>query len=261
MPSAVWLQVSGGTDTAFSAARRRMGFDPLASHYRWMEWVLAGDKLQACRTAYLEQVPQRQRVLILGEGNGRFLVPCRRHLHSAHITCLDASRRMLQQAQKRLRARGLSLRNIDFIHLDALQWSPGSHTFDLIVTHFFLDCFRSDQLERLIPALARAATLDAEWLLADFQLPPTGWRRFRARIIHGMMYAFFRAVTALPAKHLTCPDPWLVANGFVLRDRRLSEWGLLHTDRWIYGGRHDETPTRSQNSFGVPATSLYTYCQ
>lgn len=213
-----------------------MGFDRLAPHYRWMEWVLAGDRLQACRTAFLREVPQRKSVLILGEGNGRFLVHCRRYLESAHITCLDASRGMLRQARKRLRARGLSLRGIDFIHRDALEWSPGPHTFDLIVTHFFLDCFRNDQLERLIPALARAATPDAEWLLADFQLPPGGWRRFRARIIHGMMYAFFRAVTALPARSLACPDPILAANGFVLRARRLSEWGLLHTDRWIYKG-------------------------
>jgi ubiquinone/menaquinone biosynthesis C-methylase UbiE len=209
-----------------------MSFDVLAPHYRWLEFVLAGDKLQACRTAFLEEVPRRQRVLILGEGNGRFLLNCRQTLASAHITCVDASSRMLKLAQQRLAKRGLSLREIEFVHADVLEWKPRAGSFDLIVTHFFLDCFRVDQLERLIRVLAEAASADAEWLIADFQLPAAGWPRFRARIIHILMYAFFRTVTRLPAKTLTCPDPLLAANGFVLKSRRLSEWGLLHADRW-----------------------------
>ena len=209
-----------------------MSFDLLAPHYRWMEFVLAGNKLQACRTTFLKEVADRKKVLILGEGNGRFLLNCRRVLASAHITCVDASSRMLRSAQERLARHGVCSREIEFIHIDALRWQPCANSFDLIVTHFFLDCFRADQLEQLIRSVAGAATANAEWLLADFQLPVAGWRRFRARIIHLLMYAFFRAVTRLPAKTLTCPDPFLAANGFALRSRRWSEWGLLHTDRW-----------------------------
>src|SRR5689334_20170063 len=113
-----------------------MSFDLLAAHYRWLEFVLAGDKLQSCRTAFLGEVRRRQSVLILGEGNGRFLLHCRRALASAHITCVDASAPMLRLAQQRLARRGLSLREIEFIHTDALQWKPPAHSFDLIVTHF-----------------------------------------------------------------------------------------------------------------------------
>jgi ubiquinone/menaquinone biosynthesis C-methylase UbiE len=209
-----------------------MSFDLLAPHYRWMECVLAGNKLQACRTTFLEEVADRKNVLILGEGNGRFLLNCRRVLASAHVTCVDASSRMLRSAQKRLARHGLSSHEIEFIQTDALRWKPDPNSFDLIVTHFFLDCFRADQVEQLVRTVAGAATSNAEWLLADFQVPVAGWRRFRARTIHLLMYAFFRAVTGLPAKTLTCPDPFLAANGFVLRSRRLREWGLLHTDRW-----------------------------
>lgn len=209
-----------------------MGFDALAAHYRWLEFVLAGDKLQTCRTAFLEELPQPREVLILGEGNGRFLLNCRKHMPWAHITCLDASARMLELAQARLTANRINLKGIEFIHTDALQWQSCSNAYDLIVTHFFLDCFRPEQLSALIAALAKAATAKAEWLLADFQVPATGWRRIRAQLIHRMMYAFFRVVTRLPAQALVCPDPFLLANGFVLRARRQSDWGLLHTDRW-----------------------------
>src|SRR5579862_4048205 len=69
-----------------------MSFDRLAPHYRWLEIVLAGEKLQHCRTAFLSQIRDAHDVLILGEGNGRFLLECRKTLSSAQITCVDSSR-------------------------------------------------------------------------------------------------------------------------------------------------------------------------
>ena len=80
--------------------------------------------------------------------------------------------------------------------------------------------------------LASVAAPGAAWLLADFQMPSGGLRRCRARVIHAMMYAFFRLVARLPARRLTPPDEFLKAQGFVLAERRTSEWGLLHTDLW-----------------------------
>jgi ubiquinone/menaquinone biosynthesis C-methylase UbiE len=212
-----------------------MSFDTLAPHYRWLELVLAGNKLQRCRTAFLQRVVPRQNVLIVGEGNGRFLLECRRTLQAGRITCVDASARMLELARQRLRASGLALEGIDFVHADALAWAPPRQAFDLIVSHFFLDCFTPDQLERMVAVLAQAARSEAAWLLADFQVPPRGPRRFRARLIHRLMYGFFRSATGLPAHCLTCPDPLLEAHGFSLRERQVSEWGLLHSDRWTRG--------------------------
>ena len=104
--------------------------------------------------------------------------------------------------------------------------------FDLIVTHFVLDCFCPKQLEQVVASLAGAATEDATWLLADFQVPLTGLCRYRALLIHRVMYLFFRLVARLPARNLAIPDDLLRANNFVLSERRVSEWGLLHTDKW-----------------------------
>lgn len=209
-----------------------MSFDCLARHYRWMELVLAVEKLQCCRTAFLPKVASAWNVLILGEGNGRFLVECRRQLQAAAITCVDASQRMLRLAEQRLRRSGLPCERVRFIHADALSWEPPRAAFDLLVTHFFLDCFLPAQLESLSAKLAGAAVSGAAWLLADFQIPSRGWRRRRARLMHWLMYRFFRTMTGLPARALTAPDPFLAAHNFELHERRLSEWGLLHTDLW-----------------------------
>lgn len=209
-----------------------MSFDVLAPHYRWMEWVSAGDLLQRCRTAHLASVPAAENILILGEGNGRFLIECRRQFPRAAITVLDDSARMLELARQRLARHGLKSDGIEFIRADALEWTAPDRTFELIVTHFFLDCFRPDQLEVLVSMLARAATPDAHWLLADFQAAPSGWRRRRSRAILWLMYRFFIAATRLPARGLTPPDNLLERNGFKLHAREFYDWELLHSDCW-----------------------------
>lgn len=209
-----------------------MSFDRLAPHYRWMEWLLAGGKLQRCRTAFIRDIPPPRNVLMLGEGNGRCLVEMLRAFPAARFTCVDASARMLACARARVKAHGLSDAAIDFIHADALKWQPPAVQFDLLVTHFFLDCFRAEQLAALVPRLAAAATPDARWLLADFCEPPSGFAKWRARWILRTMYFFFRRAIRLPAKHLTPPDAFLQHSGFTLRKRRLTDWGLLHGDLW-----------------------------
>jgi ubiquinone/menaquinone biosynthesis C-methylase UbiE len=210
-----------------------MSFDALAPHYRWMEFVLAGEKLQRCRTAFLDRISTPENVLIWGEGNGRFLVECRRKWRDARIVCADASEKMLALANDRIKRGGIDATRIEFIRADVLEWQPPlNKVFDLVVTHFFLDCFRAEQLQRIVDTLGLAARPNAFWLLADFHTPFGGLQRWRAKAILKGMYLFFRIATRLPAQRLTPPDSYLSANDFFLRERRVSEWGLLHSDLW-----------------------------
>ena len=209
-----------------------MSFDLLAPHYRWMESVLAGEKLQRCRTAFLDELPAAKNILLLGEGHGRCLVECCRRFPNARLTCVDASAAMLHQARRQLARQNLESAHVDFIHADVLEWSPGTETYDLIITNFFLDCFPPEQLEQIIPRLAEWMTPDANWLIADFQTAATGLKRIRSRLILWSMYVFFRTVTRLAAKQLTVPDSLLERAGFKRLRRHESEWGLLHSDWW-----------------------------
>ena len=211
---------------------RVMSFDRIAPHYGWLERVLAGGKLQTMRTRWMEDFPEPRRALLAGEGHGRFLVPLLRTFPSVRIVFVDASSAMHTVARHRMKQAGFPETRVQFIQAQLPHSDLATGDFDLVVTHFFLDCFPPDQLNAVIGNLAGASTAQANWLLADFCIPTSGLSRVRARWIIAIMYLFFRAATRLPARTLTSPDRLLNAQGFRLKRRCLAEWGLIHSDRW-----------------------------
>ena len=65
-------------------------------------------------------------------------------------------------------------------------------------THFVLDCFRSEQLERLVGRLAEAVMPEARWLLSDFCEPP-------ADLANGGRGLFWRRCICFSAGPPGCP--------------------------------------------------------
>lgn len=208
-----------------------MSFDRIAPHYRWIEYSFAGHALQKCRTAFLDDLEAPSRVLILGEGDGRFLAKLLRRHPRAEVTCIDASAAMLDLARTRIGS--VPAAPVEFVQADILTWTPPAAGFDLIVTHFVLDCFPSEDLAAVVGKLAAAAAPGARWLVSDFQVPASGPAKWLARGVLHFLYAFFRRVASVNAGHLTPPDDFLRRAGFELRERRLHRWGLLHSDLWI----------------------------
>ena len=210
-----------------------MSFDALAPWYRTLEWIAFGDDLQRCRIACLSEIAAPRRVLIVGEGNGRFLCELLRLYPEVQVDCLDASERMLQLARERVE-RELPDRaeRVRFLHQDIMSWTALEPHYDLVVTHFVLDCFPEAALAGIIKKLAGAATDDANWLLADFCVPAKGMARFRARAWLAAMYLFFRVTARIPANELIDPTPFLRAEGFALARRHLFRKGILKSEMW-----------------------------
>ena len=209
-----------------------MNFDPLAALYPWLETVCDGGLMQRCRTAFLPRTGHCRQALVLGEGPGKFLTVLLRQQPGLQVTCVEQSAAMIAQTRRRLVAAGRDASRVTFLQMDALDWRPPAEKFDLVVTHFFLDCFRPDQLQQLVPRLAASTTPGALWLLADFRVPERGWTRWRARLLLTLLYAFFKFTTALAANRLTPPEPLLTMAGFRLVDRRLASFGFAHADLW-----------------------------
>lgn len=209
-----------------------MSFDRLAPHYRWMEAILAGPRLQRVRTTWIGELAGCRRLLVAGVGHGPALAAVLRAHPQLHITCLDASAGMLRAAQRNAVRAGADVSRLQFVHAALPGWRP-ARQFDAVATHFFLDCFPPEQLRVVVDELSALATSDARWIVSDFTVPTRGVRRWRARAVHALMYRFFRVATRLPARRWTNPDPLLEDAGFRLAGRKTSEWGLLQADLWL----------------------------
>lgn len=210
-----------------------MSFDAVAPWYRALEAIAFGGALQRCRVACLNELSSPRRALIVGEGNGRFLSELLRAQPDLDVDCVDASARMLKLARKRI-GRQLPDRanQVRFLQRDITSWGPPENHYDLVVTHFVLDCFSEAELAALIKNLAQAAKPDAFWLLADFSRPPRGWARLRAQMWLAVMYRFFRLTARIPATELIDPTPFLQAEGFALARQHLFRSGMLKSELW-----------------------------
>ena len=137
------------------------------------------------------------------------------------VDCIDASRDMLRIARRRVERKcPESLPHVRFLRCDILRWSPQA-SYNLLITHFFLDCFQSDQLEEIIAKLSGAASAGAVWLLADFTIPTQLFARLHALLWLSMMYTFFRAMTGITANSIVDPTSFLAANRFVRTKRKV----------------------------------------
>ena len=209
-----------------------MNFDRLARHYGWMEFLAAGNLLQRCRTEWLDECAGVEDILILGEGDGRFLAVLRQVNPTANVVVLDSSRSMLERARRRLDRKRISSSRIQWLQEDARSWVPPKLAFDCLVTHFFLDCFQQEEIERLIPQLASTIRNGGNWLLAEFRVPASGWGRVRAKSVLAVAYPFFRWTVNLSASRLPHIEPVIRDNGLGLVQRKTFNWGLLHSDVW-----------------------------
>jgi ubiquinone/menaquinone biosynthesis C-methylase UbiE len=222
-----------GNKSGIREHSQRVNFDRIAPHYDRLERWFSRGLMHQARTAHLSVILQCRHVLLLGEGSGRFLPPVLQQFPDARVTCIDSSTKMLTLARDEVSA--ADRERVDFIEADIRTWQPATGQFDLIVTNFFLDCFGEDELAQLIPRIARTAARDANWLVADFNVPRHGFARWRAAFIIGVLYRFFRFTTGLSARELISPESSLERAGFKLRRRVEFDHGLVRSDWWVRG--------------------------
>lgn len=217
-------------------------FDPVANWYRALEFVAFGGDLERARFCLLPRLADRRRILILGEGDGRCLARLVALAPAARIDCIDASPAMLAAAARRLPS--AARERVTFRCADALAASFGDERYDAILTLFFLDCFRSDQVRSLVSTLGEHAAPEACWLFADFVVPPRGWRRWRAHVWLAVLYTFFRWGTGLRVSRLPDSEAAIASAGFTSTETQTRQHGLLRTTLYRRTGEKAENLKR-----------------
>lgn len=143
-------------------------FDFVAPFYPLLERAAFGDELNVARLASLDSVLAAERVLLIGEGNGRFLADCLKKKIGGTITVVDSSEKMLRLLQTRIRDIETQSR-LELVHADFCAWPSSTFRFDLIVTHFFLDLFRPNSQRRIIEKITTLSGSETIWVNLDFQ--------------------------------------------------------------------------------------------
>ena len=207
---------------------RNVNFDHVARPYRWLEYLSFGPWLARCRSAQLAHLTSARRALLLGDGDGRFLARLLAANPTVTADVVDSSRSMLMLLQRRLRG---DHQRICLHHADALTWNP-TGSYDLIVSHFFLDCFFPHQLEQLFDSVLPHAQPGAQWVVSEFAVPTNPFAAYFARGIIGCLYRAFGWATGLRVRALPDYAPALLRRGLLpIHDRRYLA-GLLCSQLW-----------------------------
>jgi len=214
------------------AASKPANFNRLARVYRWLEWLTFGPILWRCRCAFLAEMKQRRSALVIGDGDGRFTAQLLEQNPLITVEAADASDAMLQQLMQRTGC------NADRVHTqlaDARRLSFVARRFDLIATHFFLDCLTTDEVESLATRIRETVEPGAAWVISEFAVPDNPYGRLIAGPIVAALYFAFSILTGLNVRRLPEHHKALHRAGFILSRQQKRLGGLLVSELWVFG--------------------------
>jgi SAM-dependent methyltransferase len=204
-------------------------FDGLARVYRWMELFTFGPYLARCRAAFLPECATRRRALILGDGDGRFTAQLLRTNPMIEVDAVDASPAMLDALLHRV---GPDRARVHVHCADIRDLRPPQPPYDLIVTHFFLDCLLTDEVRSLAERLRTAADDRAIWIVSEFAIPQGRLGRWAGSALVSFLYRSFGLLTGLHVRALPDHATALGDADFRLKRRQARLHSLLISEMW-----------------------------
>lgn len=207
-------------------------FDRIARLYQPGEYLSFGPILERCRFFHLPALARSRRALVLGDGDGRFLARLLAANPALHADAIDLSPAMLRLLTHRAARVGAHHR-LTTTCADARTFAPPAYRYDLVVSHFFLDCLTASETAALIARLRPHLAPGALWLVSEFHIPsgsPVG--ALFARTLISALYAAFRLLTGLSVCQI---PPWqtlLTHSGFAPQASRIFLGGLLVSELW-----------------------------
>jgi ubiquinone/menaquinone biosynthesis C-methylase UbiE len=190
-------------------------YDLIASFYPLLEQIVFGSNLSQGRRIFITQVRAGNHILLIGEGNGRFLFEALKQTSADSFTVVDSSARMLATTARRIAAVD-RCPHVELIHADILECQSPAASYDRVVTHFFLDQFRPDRIHRVVEKICRLATEDALWINVDFTSEN---QDLRQKFLMWVQYRFFQIFAGIESDRLFDPRPWI----------RQAGWDILET--------------------------------
>ncbi|MGA7412924.1 MAG: class I SAM-dependent methyltransferase [Bryobacteraceae bacterium] len=210
-----------------------MNCDPIARLYRWIEYAAFGPVLERTRLHWLGDLNGAQRVLLLGDGDGRFLSRFASTYPAAEVHYIDSSARMLDLARRRVRrAERAGSDRVIFTQGNALRTALPGQDYDLVVSHFFLDCFDESELSRLAAHIGPRLAPNVRWVVSDFREPRHGPMAPVFQLYLRLMFLFFHYTSGLETRRLADYSAFLKRLGLVRNRKATNLGGFVFSEIW-----------------------------
>ncbi len=216
-----------------SPRRDTPDFDSLARVYRWLEYFSFGPMLERCRFHFLPSCANARHALVLGDGDGRFTARLLAANRDVEIDAIDSSAAMLAELQHRARHSSPNAEmRLRTFHADLRDFTPDRSGYDLVVSHFFLDCLSDDEAAGVVARIIPHLTPNATWLISEFAIPAKGLHRAAARLIVRFLYFAFDKMTHLRVQKIPDYGRIVALHGLRRQEQVPLLGGLLVTERW-----------------------------
>ena len=210
-----------------------MNADRIARHYQSLEYLCFGSALEKRRFAFLTQAGSSLYALLCGGGDGRFLERLVRSNPEVRVDFVESSAKMVERAKSRIAAADCDARaRVRFYATDIRDFEPQQRAYDLIASHFFLDCFTESEAAVVVARLAGWAAPGARWIISEFRETEGAVGRVLSRCVIRSLYFTFRVTTDLRVTELPNYSVLLSNAGFGLRAEQTALGGLLTSTLW-----------------------------
>jgi len=213
-----------------AALSKTANFNRLARVYRLLEWFTFGPFLWRCRCAFLGEMQNQRAALVIGDGDGRFTARLLDQNPCIRIDAVDASDSMLRQLKQHA---GRNASRVQAHCADARKLCLEPRAFDLILTHFFLDCLTTVEVETMAIGLRQSVSPDATWVVSEFAIPGNRYGRLVAEPLVTALYLAFGLLAGLTTRRLPEHRQALARAGFALAKQRQWLGGLLVSELWL----------------------------
>lgn len=207
-------------------------FDSLAHLYRWMEYFSFGSMLERCRFHFLSQCTQARHALTLGDGDGRFTARLLSANPTVQVDAVDASGAMLAALRERACSSPDAEARLRTMQADLRRFTPDGKEYDLVVSHFFLDCLTNNDVSSLVERLMPALAENAIWVVSEFSIPEKGLRRATGRMLIRSLYFAFAIMTRLRVRRIPDYAKVFRCHGFHRLEYAMYLGGMLTAELW-----------------------------
>ncbi len=169
-------------------------YDNASWFYESLSKLVFGNAQVEAQEYFLNLIPPRARILIIGGGTGQILESVAKlHPSGLHITYVEISTNMMELSRKR----NVAQNEVIYITEDISQLTL-TQKFDVIITAFLFDNFSTQEVYKIFPNIHQRLVPDGLWLNTDFQLTGPIWQKVMLK----SMYYFFSVLNAVKVTQL-----------------------------------------------------------